>query len=347
MVVLTTAGVCAAAALALSWSLRARPARGEEPPPGYSSNGAIKLAILTGQLPLIDPDLPIPATVKVTRGVEYGRAGDVSLKLDLYAPKGLDRPTTGLILIHGGGWKSGNRGDYRYYGVKFAQQGYVAASIDYRLRDVALFPASVEDAKCAVRWMRASAAKLHVDPQRIAVAGGSAGGHLAMMVGYSSDVPALEGGGGHQQTSSRVQAVVDFYGPVDLTTPYARTHDLVTGYLGKPFAEAPEVYRRASPMTYITDDDPPTLILHGTIDDLVPIRQADALAAALEKAGVPHRYQRLEGWPHGMDLARVVNDYCFQRMLAFLEHELGPPWRPSSQAGDQSVSDPSPGGWPR
>ena len=250
-------------------------------------------------------------------------AATSACKLDLYAPKGLEKNVPGLIFIHGGGWKGGKREDYHYYGVRFAEQGYVVATISYRLRNVALFPAAVEDAKCAVRWLRHHAGKYHVDPNHIAVAGGSAGGHLSMMVGYSTDVSNLEGSGGNNDQSSRVQAVVNLYGPVDLTTPYARSHNLITNFIGKSYDEVPDVYRNASPLTYVSSDDPPTLTFHGTLDDLVPISQADALDAKLKEQGVPSVYERLEGWPHTMDAAQVVNDYCFRRMLAFFDRHLG------------------------
>lgn len=307
------------------WSLRARPAQGDQPPPGYQSRRLVELAIFTGQLALVNVKPPLPESVELVEGIEYGRAGDVSLQLDLYTPKNIEHPTAGLILIHGGSWKSGRREDYRYYGIKFAEQGYVVASISYRLLQVAPFPAAVEDTKCAVRWLRAHAEQHHVDPSRIAVFGGSAGGHLAMMVGYSSDVPELEGDGGNNEVSSRVQAVVDLYGPVDLTTEYARKKSKIAKFIGKPYDEATQVYKLASPITHITQDDPPTLILHGTIDELVPIRQADLLDEALKKAGVSHQYYRLEGWPHAMDISQVVNDYCVERMLQFFETYLAQP----------------------
>lgn len=331
VVVLTTGTVAAMIAVGL-WTLRAVPAHGDEPPPGYTSTTFLKLAYATGQLQLVDRELPIPDTVEVTRGVEYGQGGDVSLQLDVYAPKGLKQQAPGLVFIHGGGWKGGKREDYHYYGVRFAEKGYVVATITYRLRDVALYPAAVQDAKCAVRWMRKHAATYHIDPDRIAVAGGSAGGHLSMMVGYSSDVPDFEGTGGHNDASSRVQAVVNLYGAVDLTTPYARSHSLVTNFIGKSYDEAPDVYKAASPLTYISGDDPPTLTFHGTLDDLVPITQADTLDAKLNQLGVSSRYERIEGWPHAMDAAQVVNDYCFRRMLAFFDQELQPtPDRKSNQ----------------
>ncbi len=296
----------------------------DEPPEGYSSTTMIKLAIAAGQLKLVDRDLPVPESVQVQEGIEYGRVGDVSLKLDLYSPKGIAKPVAGLIFIHGGGWNKGKRGDYRYYGVRLAERGYVVASISYRFSSVAVYPAAVEDAKCAVRWMKKNAAAIHVDPKRIVVAGGSAGGHLSMMVGYSSDVPALEGNGGHQDFSSRVRAVVNLYGPVDLTTPVARSHELVTGFIGATHDEAPDLYRQASPLTHVTSDDPPTLTFHGTLDDLVMVSQADALTNKLKNVGVETSYERLEGWPHAMDAAQVVNDYCLVRMLSFFDQHLTP-----------------------
>ncbi|MCA9048978.1 MAG: alpha/beta hydrolase [Planctomycetaceae bacterium] len=300
------------------------PTDAEEPPAGYSSELLVKAALVTGQLVLINRDPPIPDSVTTRPGITYGTAGDTELKLDLYLPKETTGTVPGLIFIHGGGWKGGRREDYRYYGVRLAENGFAVASITYRLKEQALFPAAVEDAKCAVRWLRKNAAQYHVNPDRIGVAGGSAGGHLSMMVGYANDRPELEGTGGQPEVSSRVQAVVNFYGPTDLTTPYARSHDLVTGFIGRSFDEAPEQYRLASPLEHLTADDPPTLTFHGTLDSLVPVSQADALVAKQKELGIMTRYERLEGWPHAMDAAQVVNDYCFPRMLAFFNDTLRP-----------------------
>lgn len=305
--------------------------RGEEsnenqtlkPPAGYPSLEMIKLAWLTGQLKTVDRELAVPESVTVEKDIEYGRGQDVSLQLDLYSPKEPTKDVPGLIFVHGGGWKKGHRNDYRYYCIKFAEQGYVVATISYRLRDVAPFPAAVEDAKCAVRWMRSNAKKIGVDPDRIAILGGSAGGHLSMMVGYSSDKPELEGNGGHQDVSSRVQAVVNLYGPSDLTTPEASVRESVVEFLdGKSIEESPEVYQLASPSSHISSDDPATLILHGTIDKIVPIAQSDQLDQRLTDSSVPHEYHRLEGWPHTMDVAAPVNEYCFKVMSAFFEKHL-------------------------
>lgn len=296
-------------------------------PRGFPNTLAAKLAVGLRQLPIVDMKMADPDDVTVNRGVEYGTGGGRPLQLDLYSPKKKkpDNAAPALIFIHGGAWKSGRRSDYHFYGVKFAQRGFVVATISYRLLREAPFPAAVQDAKCAVRWMRANAASLGVDPDRIAVAGGSAGGHLSMMVGYSSDVAKLEGEGGNAGVSSRVQAVVNLYGPADLTTPFGVESPLVKNFLGgRTFAESPDTYRLASPMTHLSKGDPPTLIFHGTIDDTVPVAQADLLTARLKELGIPFRYDRLDGWPHALDLAQIVNERTRKTMLAFLAQHLGP-----------------------
>lgn len=293
------------------------------PPPGYKSNVEVMAAIGLKQVKLIDPVKEIPAGVVETKDIEYGKVGERSLKLDLYQPAEIRKPVPGLIFIHGGAWSGGSRDMYRYYTVRYAQRGYVAATISYRLSGEAPFPAAVQDAKCAVRWLRANAAKYHVDPDKIAAIGGSAGGHLSMMIGYAPDVPELEGHGGHAGVSSRVAAVVNIYGPYDLTTEIGRKSGSVKKFLGgKTYEEAPDLYLAVSPSKYLKKGAPPTLILHGTIDDVVPIEQSDMLAKKLAGLGVPYVYDRLEGWPHAMDLAESVNERCQWFMNQFFAKYL-------------------------
>jgi acetyl esterase/lipase len=293
-------------------------------PPGFASQDEAMKAVLANRVKVFLPQAPIalPEGVVETKDVEYGKVGDRKLLLDLYMPAKLDKPAPGLIFIHGGGWKGGNRSDYKYYTVRYAKRGYVCATISYRFSQEAPFPAAVQDAKCAVRWMRANAAKYHVDPDRIAVLGGSAGGYLAMMVGYTSDVPELEGDGGYPEVSNKVRAVVNLYGPCDLDCPQARNVDVVRSFIGKPYDEARELYEKASPVRYVTRDDPPTLILHGTVDATVSIEQSDRLAAKLKEVGVPCQYEKFEGWPHTMDVAIDVNLRCQWFMNRFFRQYL-------------------------
>ncbi len=284
-------------------------------PSGYQTEAGLLIAFTAGQIPTIDAkNIQTPDNIKEILGIEYGKVGDRSLQLDLYVPEHT-KPVPGIIFIHGGGWYKGNRNDMKFYTVEYAKKGYVTATISYRFSDDAPYPAAIEDAKCAVRWMRANAKEYNIDPDQIGISGNSAGGHLSMMVGYSSDDPTLDGNGGYQDVSSRVQAVVDFYGPVDLTTDFAIKQDSLIRFMdGKLFSEVPENYKKASPLFHISPDDPPTLIFHGTIDSIVPIAQADTLAEKLKENGIPYVYDRFEGWPHTMDLVKAINERCVYRM---------------------------------
>jgi acetyl esterase/lipase len=292
-------------------------------PQGYADEQAVRAAILLGQIKLIDArNISLPDNVEEILDVEYGTGGERKLQLDLYLPKGRSKATPAVIFIHGGAWKSGKRGDMKFYCVKFAEKGYVTATVTYRLMGEAPFPAAVHDVKCAVRWLRANSAKYQVDSKHIAVSGNSAGGHLSMMIGYSDD-PSLEGSGGNNNVSSRVCAVVNFYGPTDLTTDFAKNQELVREFVGgKAFDEAPDVYKLASPLFHLTRDDPPTLIFHGTIDSTVPIAQADMLAEKLKELGVDYVYERYDGWPHVMDLAEAVNQRCVYQMEQFFKKHI-------------------------
>ena len=291
------------------------------PPRGYRNNTFLKVAYFLGMVDLINMEPEIPSELIEYKDIEYRNIDGKALKLDIYRPKVMPRPAPVLIFIHGGSWKSGKKEDYKCYTLDFAKRGYVTASISYRLLPHSNFPDAVEDVKCAVRWIRAHAADYHIDPQKIAVIGGSAGGHLAMMVGYSSDIPdfdvCIE-----DSTSSCVQAVVNLYGPVDLTTDYTKGHSIIIDFIGKSYEENPVGYEQASPIKYISNDDPPTLIFHGTIDDLVPVSQADSLKKILDKADVANEYYRLKGWPHAMDVAQPVNNYCKNKMMNFFNRYI-------------------------
>lgn len=322
-----------ACAAALGWSSPAAPAAlsagggdlaptNAPPAPGYESGPQVLAAIGRGEIKLVKTPEEMPPGVVEESNLEYGSPGGRSLRLDLFHPASVAKPVPGLIFIHGGAWSGGDRKMLRVYGMSYARKGYVTACISYRLSGEATSPAAIQDCKCAVRWLRDNAGKYHVNPDQIGVIGGSAGGHLAMMLGYASD-PSLEGDGGHTGVSSKVQAVVNFYGVYDMTTPACRVAGPVVKFVGgKSYAEAPELYTRVSPVHYLAKGAPPTLILHGTIDDLVPISQSDALADRLRELGVPFVYDRLPGWPHAMDMAEVVNQRCQFMMDAFFARHL-------------------------
>ncbi|MCK4824980.1 alpha/beta hydrolase, partial [bacterium] len=243
-----------------------------------------------------------------------------SLQLDIYKPKDVEESAPLLVFIHGGGWRSGERSDYLIYLVDFAKRGYITATVSYRLLKDSPYPGCVEDIRDAVGWFFKNGENYGYDPDRIALIGGSAGAHLALMAAY---------GWGNSQTKMdsagitginyRIKAVVDIYGPVDLTTEYARNQSLATSFIAHSYEDSPELYKEASPIQYLDKSDPPTMILHGTSDDLVPISQSDLLKSRLDRLGIPCVYYRVPLWLHTMDLARRVNDFSQKKMNDFFE----------------------------
>lgn len=176
----------------------------------------------------------------------------------------------------------------------------------------------MEDITDAVQWFYRNGEKYGYDPDRIALIGGSAGAHLALLAAYGWKNPEVNNDGTLvAESSHRIKAVVDIYGPVDLTTRYARNQPLVTSFIGRSFKESPELYREASPVQYLNRNNPPTMILHGTSDKLVPISQSDNLKAKLDSLGVPSVYYRFPLWPHTMDVVRRVNDFAQWKMNEF------------------------------
>jgi len=239
--------------------------------------------------------------IDIVRNVTYGKAGDVSLLLDVYRPKTMPAtPLPAIVWIHGGAWEFGDK--EKPMAGWMAAYGYFVVSINYRLAPQYKFPAALEDCKCAVRWVRANAATMRVNPDRIGVWGGSAGGHLAAMVGLTPSVKEFEGNAGHADQSSAVEAVCSFFGPADFVTS-AQRHpnmgDPLVRFLGGTFAAIPDVYRKASPVTFVNAKAPPFLIIHGEADSTVPISQSEALDSALRKAGVDVTFIRVAKAEHG------------------------------------------------
>ena len=244
-------------------------------------------------------------------------------KADLYLPaateSGKRRPA--VVIIHGGGWNSGDKGAGREIniGTNLALNGYVGMSINYVLstNGKVTWPQNLHDCKTAVRWLRANAARLQVDPDRIGVIGGSAGGQLAAMLAVTGPADKLDPTGPYGEFSCAVKCAVDLYGPADLM----EYHDV--RMLGKTRAEAPELYRAASPTSYADAGDAPILILHGTADKTVDLKQSELLAAALKKAGTKHEFVIVEGAPHTFHLQPKQRDLR-PLVLGFLDRYLKP-----------------------
>jgi len=232
--------------------------------------------------------------------VVIGKGGDRDLHAEIAYPKDATAPLPAVIYIHGGGWVGGSNKHAPI--LQIAQAGYFAASIEYRLSDVAKWPAQIQDCKLGVRWLRANATTYNVDPNRIGAWGDSAGGHLITCLGTMADIKEYEGDGGYPGVSSAVQAVVDFYGPTDFITPNIYTPEalrLTQGLFGVPRDQNPDLWKSGSPVFYVKAGDPPMFLVHGDSDMLVPLAQSTVFDAALTKAGVPHQLLIVKNAGHG------------------------------------------------
>jgi acetyl esterase/lipase len=274
---------------------------------------------------------PLPAPVagaggtRALLGVPYAAIPGIRpLELDLYLPASAD-PAPVVVFLHGGGWRVGSRhaAGPSYAGSapfeRLAQAGIAVACVDYRLSGEATWPAQLHDAKAAVRWLRARAGELGIDGERVAAWGESAGGHLAELLGLTGNDPGLEGDVGLTGPSSAVAAVVAWFAPsdvramaTDLGADPLDPATLEAGLLGAPAPEVPGKAAEASPITHVTPDAPPFLLLHGTADGVVPCVQSERLYEALLEAGVEVELDVYEDadhmWLGSPDVARQALD---------------------------------------
>ena len=250
----------------------------------------------------------LPPNIDFHPDIQYANPDNHPQYLDIYVPKEAKEKLPVIVAIHGGGWTGGDkRGPFV---VPLVKDGYAIVSINYRLSQVAKFPAQIQDCKAAIRWVRANADKYHFDADHIGVWGDSAGGHLVALVGTTADNKELEGDEGNLKYSSRVQAVCDFYGPSDFLTindqappdtaihhnaPDSPEAKLIDG----PIPDNKDKAAKASPVHYVTKDAAPFLIMHGDNDRLVPLAQSEEFADALKKAGVEVTLHVVKGTGHG------------------------------------------------
>ncbi|CAN5516888.1 N/A [soil metagenome] len=257
---------------------------------------------------------PQVANADIDRDVVYQRVNGIDLTLDLYRPKNSARVPV-VMWVHSGGWSRGRK--EHCPAVTLVKEGYAVASIEYRLTRMAPFPAQIQDCKAAVRWLRANARTYHLDPDQIGVWGHSSGGHLAALLGTSGDVAALDGKGENMNFSSRVQAVCDVSGPSDLVSMYRKVsenasdmgpkaREALDALVGGPLMQHEKTAVAASPIHYISKDDPPFLIIHGENDGTVPVEQAKMLDAALKAAGVDSTLEIAQNRGHGVGGGKFV-----------------------------------------
>ena len=265
--------------------------------------------------------------MRVFRDLAYVTGGHERQKLDLYLPaRGTNFPV--ILWIHGGAFRMGDKSGCD--ALPFVPKGFAVASLGYRLSQHALFPAQIEDCKAAVRWLRAHVREYDLDPDRFGAWGASAGGYLVAMLGATGEVKEFDVGG-NLDRSSRVQCVVDFFGPTDFLQmdahrwPGGMEHNTADSpesqLIGGLLTDHPDRVRRANPITYVSPGDPPFLIVHGDHDPLVPHHQSELLEQALKRASVPVKFHTVASGGHG----RFEDPAVDPLVTAFFEQHLRSP----------------------
>jgi acetyl esterase/lipase len=256
--------------------------------------------------------------------IVYTQASGFPQLLDLYIPTPFARKARpGIIFVHGGGWAGGSKDDFAAWARYYTAQGYVCTSVNYRLTPLHVWPAQINDVQAAVRWMRRNSRTLALDPNRIGAVGASAGGHLVLFLGETDTLndfdPSLSG------FSSRVQAVVDFFGPTEFNMPSewsGQIWTLIQNLIGQPWTPASPAYAAAGPVNYVTPDDAPTVVFHGLVDTVVPIDQSRRIVARLQASQIPVTYHEFPGEGHGF--TGPTTNFCISVMNNFFLQRLGP-----------------------
>lgn len=257
----------------------------------------------------------LPAGTTVHRNLEYGP--HERNKLDIYLPEKKESAPL-VIWVHGGGWQAGSKegGPAK----ALVEKGFAVASVNYRYSTQAPFPAQIHDCKAAVRWLRAHAKEYGYDTNHIGAWGASAGGHLVCLLATTGGMSQLEGDGGNKNQSSRVDAVIDWFGPTDFLNwgkdgfpaPGNTAGNAITRLFGGSVDEKRDLAKLASPVIHVTRDTPPILLVHGDQDNLVPLQQSEVLMAKLKQSKVDATLHVVKGQGHvafGNDVTKICFDF--------------------------------------
>ena len=263
--------------------------------------------------------------VRIEQGVVFGSGGGRDLACDVYTPPDPEAAAPGVLLLHGGGWWRGERAAMRGYGIRLALAGFVCAASEYRLTGESAWPAQIHDVKAALRWMRARSGDLGIDPGRIAVQGSSAGAHLGLFAAGTPDAEDWEGAGGNPDESSRVAAVVGIYTPTVFHHEGPRPSGAVPAAALLGPAATAESARTASPIAWVDKSFPPTFLLHGSADRVVPPSASQRMYEALVAARVPVELHMYADQPHGFARQPAFLKGCAAEIASFFRRYLHTP----------------------
>ena len=255
--------------------------------------------------------------VRLVPSVIFARYGKRALRLDLYLPVDRKNPVPGTIVIRGGGWMVNDRAEFAHVASALAERGIAAASIEYRTADQAPFPAAIQDVKAAIRWMRANAGVYGISPEAIGTLGGSSGAYMALLAGLTTNDRELEGTGGNNDVSSRIQAIVAMAAPADISRLDAGGKRTVARFLNATPAQNPKLWARASPVNQIRAGGPPVLLMHSNSDEAVLPEQSAGFAELYRKAGAKVELVYIEHAHHAFWNYRPWFDEAMDRAAAF------------------------------
>ena len=276
--------------------------------------------------------------IHVEPDVVFGLGGGRELRIDLYRPDNLPDGATALIMWHGGGWRRGDRTVPAELAKLIAADGFLCLSAEYRLNGEALWPAQIHDTKAAIRWTRANAGTLGIDPSRIAGLGSSAGAHLALMAAGTPDDPRFEGEGGHAGVSSALNAVVAIYPPTLLFAGEDRPSGGSPADALAPDVATSELAREASPIEYVSAAYPPVFLLHGTADKVVPVTATLRMAEALRGVKAPVETHVLHDIPHGFANYPSFRPLVAAEVSHFLRRSLADPGLTAREAAEAAAA---------
>lgn len=266
--------------------------------------------------------------VTIDQDVVFGTAGagGRDLRCDVYTPPGVSAGSSApcVVLVHGGSWRSGDRTQLRGYGILLGRAGYVCVAPEYRLLGESPWPAQIHDVKTAIRWVRAFASDLGVDPQRIAIEGNSAGAHLALVAAGTASLEGLEGDGGNAGVSTAVAAVAAVYPPTLFFDDVTGHSEGALPLIALAEGDA-EVAKQASPVHHVSPQFPPTLLVHGTSDTTVPVSASIRMYEELVAAGVPTDLHLYAEQPHAFDAQPSFGRQVAAEMLLFLDRYVPAP----------------------
>ncbi|MBT8081426.1 MAG: alpha/beta hydrolase [Gammaproteobacteria bacterium] len=302
----------------------------QDKPPTYkpfSMYGGFLFGVANQTLPMVyDTKRALPDHIEKVADVIYKEIDGIALGLDVYFAKADSSPNPLILIIHGGYWKAGDKGSfYTQRATEFVDLGYTVASINYRLSTTHKYPANIEDLRDGILFLSENSEGLMIDPTQIVTYGISAGGHLAafMALAANSDRDYTKG-----LSPSSFRGAISLYGVHDLSLRIQREHPFTELYIGKSFDSDSSNYIDASTISHVDRDDPPALLMHGSLDGSVSVKNSDNLAKVLEARNVPFVYDRIEGWPHVMDFFSPIGERSLWQTYQFLKRYM-----PSEEMG--------------